>query len=107
MSDDDYGVPQPPEIKKSWMFRNPQKFGIPILFLIPLLALLGVFGNSSTTIRAQGQVLQLETFFPTELRHKTISPLVVRATNVSAQTMPTVTVKFDQDYLSAFSNVAF
>lgn len=107
MSEEDYGVPQPPEINKQLTFRVAQKIGIPLLFLIPLLAIFGVFGTSKATVRDQGQTLALETTYPTKLRFKTIAPLVVRVTNLTAQTVPTVTVAFDQEYLSAFSNVAF
>lgn len=107
MSEKDYGVPQPPEHQRNWAFPLPQKVGIPLLFLIPILALLGVFGNSMATVRQQGQALALETTFPVRLRYKMAAPLVVRATNISAQTIPTVTVKFDRDYLFAFSGVTF
>jgi len=107
VSAEDYGVPQPPEIKKPWVFKTAQKLGMPILFLIPILAIFGVFGNSSTMVTERGQNLALETSFPTKLRHKTIAPLVVKVTNLAAQTVPTVTLKFDEEYLSAFSNVAF
>lgn len=107
MSDGDYGVPEAPDIEKKWRFKWVQKVGVPFLLLIPLLALLGVFGPNIETVTERGEVLSLEVSYPTRFRYKTIAPVHIRVTNIAAQTAPTVTVRLERNYLSAFSNVAF
>lgn len=107
MSASDYGVPQPPKIKKEWRFTKAQKLGMPFLFLIPLLALLGVLGPSAETVTESGEALSLEITYPTRFRYKTIAPMRIEVTNISSQSVPTVTVSVDREYLRAFSNVAF
>lgn len=103
----DYGVPQPPEIEKQWIFATLQKVGMPLLLLIPLLALLGLFGKSSATATETGNTFSVEITYPSRNRYKVRNPLTVRIENRSDQTVPTATVSFDQDYISQFSNVSF
>lgn len=107
MSQDDYGVPEAPQIEKEWRFKTVQKLGVPLLFLIPILALLSVFGPSQEMVTESGAELSLEVSYPTRFRYKTIAPIRIGVTNISSQTAPTVTVKLDRDYLSAFSNLSF
>ncbi len=107
MSEKDFGVPQAPEIKEKWIFKNVQKFGVPLLMLIPLLALFGLFGESFETVRADGEALSVEVRYPTRLRYKMTNPLTVSVENISSQTVPTVTVKVSEDYISAFTAVTF
>lgn len=107
MSRGDYGVPEAPDIAKEWRFKIVQKLGVPLLFLIPVLALLGVLGPSAETVAESGEALSLQVTYPTRFRYKTIESMSIRVTNISSQTAPTVTVKLDRDYLSTFSNLSF
>lgn len=102
-----YGVPQPPQIEKKWTFKKVQLIGMPVIFLIPLLAILGLFGASSTTASASGERFAVEINYPARYRYKMSNPLTVRLENLAAQTVPTVTVSFDRDYIAAFSAVSF
>jgi len=104
---EDYGVPQPPEIEKQWTFSTLQKLGVPLLILIPLLALLGLFGESSAAATETGNTFAVEVSYPSRYRYNMLSPLTVSIENRSDQVVPTVTVSFGQDYISQFSNVSF
>ena len=83
MSMEEHGVPQPPDIEKRWVFRTVQKLGVPLIVLIPLLALFGLFGESSRTVSASGAAPALEITYPTRLRYNMTSPLVVSVANIS------------------------
>ena len=104
---EDYGVPQPPEIEKQWTFSTLQKLGVPLLILIPLLALSGLFGESFATTTETGNTFAVEITYPSRYRYNMLSPLTVSIENRSDQVVPTVTVSFGQDYISQFSNVSF
>ena len=107
MSTEEHGVPQPPDIEKRWVFRTVQKLGVPLIVLIPLLALFGLFGESSRTVSASGAAPALEITYPTRLRYNMTSPLVVSVANISSQPAPTLTVSFDAGYIGTFSDVSF
>lgn len=102
-----YEVPQPPKIQKKWQFHQVQKIGVPLLALIPLLALFGVFGTSSGSASETGENFAVDVSYPTRYRYKMVHPMVVTIENISAQTVPTVTVAFDTAYISQFSSVSF
>lgn len=102
-----YGVPQPPPVEKRWAFTRAQKIGVPLIMLLPLLALLGVFGESFETVSDRGETLALEVNYPTRYRYKMLNSLVVTVENIAPQTVPTVTVAFDEAYISQFSTVTF
>lgn len=107
MSNRDFGVPEAPDIEKEWRFKWVQKLGVPLLFLIPILALFGVLGPNEEAVTVRGESLSLDVSYPTRFRYKTIAPMSIRVTNISSQTAPTVTVKLDREYLGAFSNLSF
>ena len=107
MTEEEFGVPQPPDIEEKWILKNVQKVGIPLLMLLPLLALFGLFGERTETVRGSGEILSVEVRHPTRVRLQTIGPMMVSVENISSQTVPTVTVTLSHEYISAFSNVTF
>jgi hypothetical protein len=107
LSTEEHGVPQPPSIEKRWVFHTVQKIGVPLIVLIPLLALFGLFGESSNTVSDSGGSLAMEISYPTRFRYKMTDPVVVSVENLSSQPVPTLTVSFDYDYISGFSTVTF
>ncbi len=102
-----YGVPQPPEIEKQWTFSTLQKLGVPLLVLVPLLALFGLFGESVATATESGDTFAVEISYPSRYRYGMHGALAVRVENRTDQAVPTATVSFDRDYLSQFANVSF
>jgi hypothetical protein len=99
--------PQPPEVGRSLRLYRYQWVGLPVLGLIVVLALLGVFGNTSGEATARGDALALRVEHPTRFRYKEIAPLRVWVTNGSGRTIDTVRVHFATAYVLAFSNASF
>ncbi len=99
--------PQPPPIERRIQISKLQKIGIPLLLLLPLLALFRVFGETSATAHAANDVLALQVEYPTRYRYKMISPLIVEVTHLAETDPVTVTVEFSRPYMDRFSNVTF
>lgn len=99
--------PPAPEIERRMRFYRYQWIGIPILALIPLLALLGVFGSSRASSSATGRALELHAAYPARMRYKTVDDIVVRVRNRSAAPIDSVWLHFEERYLDGFSNVDF
>lgn len=99
--------PQPPEIRRRLAFHRTQLIGVPLLAIIPILALFGVFGTTTGEMSTESAELQLHISYPTRFRYKTINSLTVEVRNRSGQALPAVTVNFDKSYLSRFSGVTF
>lgn len=97
--------PQPPDLPKKLEFTRSQIIGIPLLLLIPLLALFGVFGSSSTEAESTGHDLRVAVIYPSRFRYQQGNTLEIYVQNLSAGAMPTVTVSIDAAYLLAFSEV--
>jgi hypothetical protein len=84
-----------------------QWIGIPVLFALPILSLLGVFGESSAKSSAKSALLELEVEYPDRLRYWQIRPLEVSVRNSSQQPLDHVEVKFDPTYINSFADVTF
>jgi hypothetical protein len=81
--------------------------GVPLLALLPLLAMFGVFGESrAVTTREDGQ-LALQVDSATRLRYWTPTHMEVHATNLTQQAPTTITVAISRDYLDHFGDLAF
>jgi hypothetical protein len=99
--------PQPPEVERRLQFHREQLIGVPIIMLLPVLALLGLFGPTFGTESASGSQIEMQVEHPTRVRYKTIIPLEITVRNVSAQDMPTVTVSISADYIANFTEAQF
>lgn len=98
--------PHAPDVSRHVHLHPWQWVGVPLLLLIPLLALLGVFGESRATVRAETAQIALELQYATRYRYKTINSLSLDVTNRTGAWLDTVTVEIDTAYVSRFSNVA-
>lgn len=110
MSNEDQHYPSPPEppsIKRTLQFHRIQKIGIPILLLLPVLALFGVFGETFQSAHASNTQLTVDVEYPSRSRYKMINPVTVSVENTSSQTLSVVQIHFDRDYIDNFSNVSF
>lgn len=77
------------------------------MLLVPVLALLGIFGASKESVRASSSQLELQVEYPTRFRYKMIATIAVSLFNASPQALDIVQVRFDQSYISHFSTVTF
>lgn len=104
---EDLKPPQPPEIRRRLQFSRLQKVAFPLIFLVPILALAGVFGDSFDAVNAANSQLMVDIEYPTRFRYKMMNPIHASIHNTSGQHLPSVIVNFDRDYIDGFSNVTF
>lgn len=100
-------LPQPPEVKKRLRFTRSQMIGMPILFLTSLLALFGVFDHASTQQVRSTEALQVTVEYPTRFNYNQSDRIEIHMRNLSAASIPTMTVGVDAAYLRAFSDLQF
>jgi hypothetical protein len=100
-------LPEAPEIERKLQISRLQWIGMPLIMLIPLLAIFGFFGESFRQVSAASTELDLQINYPTRTRYAVNTPLAVNIRNISAQAMPTVTLRFDQAYVERFSDFTF
>lgn len=100
-------MPEAPVIERQLVIHPVQAAGILCILLLPVLALLGLFGESFDRVNASSSDLALDIEYSTRYRYKMINDLNVLVTNESDQTIPTLTVRFSRDYIDQFSTVTF
>ena len=96
-----------PDLPRRVRFHRYQWIGIPLMFLIPVLALFGVFGESQGQTIASGGTLKMRVEYPTRNKYRHITSIEVVVENISSQTLDTLIVEFDESYISRFSSVNF
>jgi hypothetical protein len=99
--------PGAPEVERRVHLYPGQRIGIPILFLLPLLALLNVFGERREEVTVADERLSLAVEYPTRLRSGQRTEITVRVTNVSSEPAGVAMVTFGSEYLSRFSQLSF
>lgn len=97
--------PQAPEVERRLHVHPLQLFGVPVILMVPLLALLGVFGETTSVTSASSPSITMEVEYPTRFRYKTIDTIDITVHNVSG-TEVELQVRVPKSYLDAFSNVA-
>lgn len=81
--------------------------GVALLLAVPTLAVLDVFGPNSHTVAETMPGLVMQVKYPTRFRYKTLNTLDIALKNTSNRPLAPVTVAFDRDYISFFSEVQF
>ena len=99
--------PKPLDVGRGIEFSPLQAVGLALIFAIPLLALLGVFGNTTAQAGASQAELSAQLRYPSRLRYQTVSVAYLVVRNESSQDITDVTVGFDRDYVEAFKDVRF
>lgn len=107
MSEPGATPPPAPEMRRGIRLYPHQWVGIPILALLPLLALLGVFGKTRDARTSTGPVLEIRAEYPARMRYKMLDDVAVRVGNRSGAPLDSVTVHFEESHLAGFSNVTF
>src|SRR5688500_4468997 len=96
--------PELPEINRKLKFGGWQMVGMGLIMLIPVLAAFEVFGEGSATTAHRGSALAISAEYPARIRHGTPEEVTVRATNLGPVPLDTVTVRFDSNYVSRFTD---
>jgi hypothetical protein len=99
--------PRPPEHDRGIQLNRTQLIGVPLLALIPLLAIFGAFGERWETQIADRGALHTVVEFPDRFRAKLSKPISVLVENRSAMTLDSVEVAFDSSYVERFAGVSF
>lgn len=99
--------PDPPSVERHLHFHPVQAIGVPLILLIPVLALFGVFGEGITSARASQGPIEASIEYPSKMRYKTIDVVDLVITNTSQQTVAGTTVTVDRAYLDGFTSVSF
>jgi hypothetical protein len=107
VTQEDPQPPQPPQITRQIRVAPLQKVGVPLLLLVPLLAILGLFDESLTTVSASNSHLSIQVEHVTRTRNGQHNPISIRITNLSSQSPVTATVYIDRAYLDHFSDRQF
>ncbi|HEY5062031.1 MAG TPA: hypothetical protein VII52_10875 [Gemmatimonadaceae bacterium] len=97
----------PPTVERRVVLTAKQRIGVPLIAAVPLLALLGLFGESSNTASVRSASLEVRASYPTRFRYRQIQALRVDVRNISRVTLDTVMVSVDTAYVSRFSSVRF
>lgn len=99
--------PEPPDIERRLSFHPLQLFGVPLLMLIPILALLGVFGDGHSEAQIAGQRVELRVVYPERMRYKAVRIIGVSVRNTSAEPISGARLVLNREYFSHFTRVAF
>lgn len=99
--------PELPEINRRLRVGRWQMVGMGLIMLIPVLAALEVFGEGSATAANRGPTLAISAEYPSRIRHGTPEEVTVVATNRGPLRLDTVTVRFDSNYVSRFTDPQF
>lgn len=100
------GPPEPPPGTAQLRLTRLQWFGLPVLFLVPILALFGVLGERFATVHARGAGVALDVRYPDRAHYRQPLSLRVHVRNDSPTKMDTVTVTLDSAFMSGFSDVS-
>ena len=101
------GLGEPPEVPLRVSLTIRQWIGLPLIAAIPLLAILGLFGERAADVTAHSASLSVRVTYPVRFRYRQVQQLRVTVRNNSPATLDTVLVSFDTAYISRFSNVRF
>ena len=100
------GPPEPPPGTARLRLTRLQRFGLPVLFLIPILALFGLLGEHFTVAHARGAGVTLDARYPDRAHYRQPLSIRLHVRNDSPTRMDTITVVLDSAFMSGFSDVS-
>jgi hypothetical protein len=98
--------PEPPYVDRRLRLARPQWIGLPLIALIPVLAMAGVFGERWGADEGVSGALHARIDYPTRLRTRPTKPTTIHVENRSTATLDTIEVTLDSTYLEQFSEVS-
>jgi hypothetical protein len=97
----------PPELPRRIRTPLRQWLGMACVVSLPIAALWGAFGNSTSHSRTRSAELELRVEAPERLRFRDSSKLIVVVANDSSRKFERVVVRFSASYVESFSQVRF
>jgi hypothetical protein len=99
--------PQPPEFDRKLQFYPFHLLGIALLILVPVLALLGVFGETSAVVQGASNGIELEVHYSNRIHFQGLDGTEIRIRNTTGNVISSLTVAIDKAFLDNFSDLAF
>ncbi|HSI73890.1 MAG TPA: hypothetical protein VK934_12005 [Fimbriimonas sp.] len=99
--------PQSLSIKRRFKFYPTQALGLPLIALLPLLALFRVFDTTLETAKATQNGLTLVVRYPVKLRHRTIEPMQLSVRNDSHSVREKIELKVNREFIQRFRDASF
>jgi hypothetical protein len=99
--------PPAPDLRRHVRLYTAQWIGIPVLMLVPLLALLGLFGENRARLEAARDGLDTTVDYPTRLRTGQRTHIELHVHNRSDLPAEDVTVRFEPRYFEHAFNLLF
>lgn len=99
--------PEPPEIERRLLLTRLQMVGLPVIVLIPVLALAGVFGLSQGERSEASGALEITVQYPNRTRLRTTAALVIEVGNAGDRAIDDATMLVDRAYIDSFEQVTF
>lgn len=98
--------PEPPPMERRVDAGPVQWIGFPLLLVLPVLALFGVFGDRQGRATVRSAEIEMSVDWPARTRHERTNDIGVRVRNVSNRVIDTLTIAFDSAYLAGFADVS-
>ncbi|MEZ0326110.1 MAG: hypothetical protein ACAH95_09400 [Fimbriimonas sp.] len=99
--------PKPPEIEREIKFYPNQLIGLPIIALLPILALFKVFDSTLDTVQSSSDGLALSVHYPTKIRYRTAEPMQITIKNETGSDQTELDIHISREYLDKFKKVTF
>lgn len=106
-NDEPIRPPEAPPFTRSLRLDRPEKIGVPLLLLLPLLALYGMFDEQEMTTTAAATGVEMQVIYPSRSRHQLEGVLEIHVRNSSVHALPVLTLGIDRNYLAHFDQVRF
>lgn len=100
-------LPEAPEIDRRLRIPMFRAAGLAVIALVPVLAVIGVFGERWSSESGARGAVAVEVEYPTRYRYKMLNSIAATVTNRSAARIDTITVRLDTSYALRFSTVVF
>ena len=105
---DDAGSAEParaPETKRRVALTRKQLIGLPLLAAVPIMSVLGLFGERRSEVNAASRTVAMSIRYPARFRYRQVQPLDIVVRNISGRVIDTIEVSLDTAYISRFSSV--
>lgn len=99
--------PPAPAFDRKICLDRAEKIGLPLLLVLPLLALSGVFDKRVETVTATASGIELHLDYPARSRFQLNEKLEVQLRNSGPHPVRRLSLNVDREYLKHFSQVQF
>lgn len=97
--------PQPPELPKRFRLHPHQMWGLPLIMLLPILAISGALEDHTRIASHRTASLEWTVEYPSQFKFKQSHYLKLKARNISDSKLDTVIVGLDSAYLAKFTQI--